>query len=272
MPKRKKEEEEEEREVDIDKLLEDIDFDQIDTESKYELALKLYQEGYPTQEILEKLHISPYKFYEYLKEKGVELRRVKEAKKKIREKIREKIDRGTLPKDIVRALDSSYAGVVRKVMEQVDWFTTAIHEIGLGATFMAFQIAKVDPRDVFNKVMEFRDPEAFVDYVLGIFASIPEVLYDAMVLQEYKDKLSQYRAMFRIAVEKIKVLMQENRDLIFMLESLLSMTPSDVRNSWFEKMLKLEMLKSMTLFRRGGKGGEPGANSEEEVSGRAEHE
>ena len=60
----------------------------------------------------------------------------------------------------LQALDQAHAKVARNLVEQISWFADVLHEIGFYAVVTAMQVAKVDPNDYYQKILEFKDPRS----------------------------------------------------------------------------------------------------------------
>jgi len=115
---------------------------------------------------------------------------------------------GTGISEVMRTLGREYSEILKVTLEKTAWFNKALVEVGWISTLMAFQYARVDPKDVARKVEEFKDPENFVDFVVRHLQAMLQASADAVkaiierderiefldrVVQELAERAKSYR-------------------------------------------------------------------------------
>jgi len=91
--------------------------------------------------------------------------------------------------EVMRALGEEYAAIIKTVTEKTRWFTEALVEIGWFATMMAFQFARVEPKDIPMKVAEFSDSKEFVKFVVRNLNTLIEADYNAAQAIAERDRM-----------------------------------------------------------------------------------
>jgi hypothetical protein len=86
---------------------------------------------------------------------------------------------GTGTSEVLRALGEEYAAIIKTVTEKTRWFAEALVEVGWVSTLMAFQFARVEPKDIPLKIAEFTESKEFVKFVVRNLNTLIEANYDA---------------------------------------------------------------------------------------------
>jgi hypothetical protein len=97
---------------------------------------------------------------------------------------------GTGTSEVMRALGEEYAAIIKTVTEKTRWFTEALVEIGWFATMMAFQFARVEPKDIPLKIAEFTESKEFVKFVVRNLNTLIEANYDAAQAIADRDRMN----------------------------------------------------------------------------------
>jgi hypothetical protein len=114
------------------------------------------------------------------------------VKKEIKEEIKEtRRFVGTGISEVMKALGREYAETIEKLSEKRSWFTAVLVDLGFESMLMAFQYAKVDPKDILRKVEEFDDPDKFKEFVRRHLAAMIEASADAVKAVLERDKRIQ---------------------------------------------------------------------------------
>ena len=101
--------------------------------------------------------------------------------------------------EAVRALGRDYAETIEKLSEKRSWFTSVLMDLGFEAMLIAFQFAKIDPKDIAKKVEEFDDPEKFKEFVRKHLAAMIEASTDATsAILERDKKIKQLEEVARV--------------------------------------------------------------------------
>jgi len=157
----------------------------------------------------------------YAKQVRDELRRLEkqervEQEKEKEEKKKEKRTRegsyqqaGTGRKITLEALDRSHAKLVQNITERVSWFADVLNEIGFYATLIAMQQAKVPPAELYDRILDFKDPQEFADFVREHLVALLEAKEEAQKIIEYRKKLDVMDAKLAMLEEIIEQLKQQ---------------------------------------------------------------
>ena len=157
----------------------------------------------------------------YAKQVRDELRRLEKQEKaeqseEKEEKKKEKRTReshyqqaGTGRKITLEALDRSHAKLVQNITERVSWFADVLNEIGFYATLIAMQQAKVPPDELYDRIIDFRDPQEFADFVREHLVALLEAKEEAQTIMEYRKKLDVMDAKLAMLEEIIEQLKQQ---------------------------------------------------------------
>ena len=115
---------------------------------------------------------------------------------------------------VQKTLAAEYAELIRQVAEKTRWFNQALVDIGFRSLLAAFQYAKIDPRDVAEKVEEFKDPGEFVEFVMKhIYAMIEASSDSVRAIVERDMTLEKYEKAVRILGAMVKSRDKVIRDL-----------------------------------------------------------
>jgi transcriptional regulator with XRE-family HTH domain len=95
---------------------------------------------------------------------------------------------GTGISEVLKELGKDYAETVRILSEKRSWFTSVLVDLGFESMLMAFQYAKIDPKDILRKVEEFDDPDKFKEFVRRHLAAMIEASADAVSAILERDK------------------------------------------------------------------------------------
>ena len=98
---------------------------------------------------------------------------------------------GTGISEVLKALGREYAETIEKLSEKRSWFTAVLVDLGFESMLMAFQYAKIDPKDILRKVEEFDDPDRFKEFVRRHLAAMIEASADAVKAIVERDKRIQ---------------------------------------------------------------------------------
>jgi len=89
----------------------------------------------------------------------------------------------------LRALGEEYAAIIKTVTEKTRWFAEALVEVGWVSTLMAFQYARIEPKDIPLKIAEFTDPKEFVRFVTTNLTTMVEAGFNAAQAIAERDKM-----------------------------------------------------------------------------------
>lgn len=116
---------------------------------------------------------------------------------------------GTGRKITLEALDRSHAKLVQNITERVSWFADVLNEIGFYATLIAMQQAKVPPDELYDRIIDFRDPQEFADFVREHLVALLEAKEEAQKIIEYRKKLDAMDMKLALLEEIIEQLKQQ---------------------------------------------------------------
>jgi predicted mannosyl-3-phosphoglycerate phosphatase (HAD superfamily) len=127
--------------------------------------------------------------------------KIEEKKKEYNEEVRDtKRYAGPGTSEAVRALGKDYAETIEKLSEKRSWFTNVLVDLGFESILMAFQFAKIDPKDIPRKVEEFNDPEEFKRFVRKYLTAMLESSTDATnAILERDKKIKQLENALKVA-------------------------------------------------------------------------
>jgi transcriptional regulator with XRE-family HTH domain len=133
---------------------------------------------------------------------------------------------GTGISEVLKELGKDYAETVKILSEKRSWFTSVLVDLGFESMLMAFQYAKVDPKDIARKVEEFDNPEKFKEFVRKHLAAMVEASADAVnAILERDKRIRQLENALRVVSAIAAGLKRTVDDLAFKLniaESLIS--------------------------------------------------
>jgi predicted hydrocarbon binding protein len=176
-------------------------------------------------EIAEKCNISRRQLYRYieflekfkemykdvsehvkkLREEKPEPKEPKEPQQTKEEKREERRYVGTGISEVMKVLGREYAEIISTVTERTKWFTEALVKIGWSSTMMAFQFARVEPKDIPRKVGEFEDADKFVDFVnRNLYAMIQASTDAVKAIIERDEKIRKYEDAIKLMAMIIK--------------------------------------------------------------------
>jgi hypothetical protein len=132
--------------------------------------------------------------------------KIEEKKKEYNKEVRDtKKYAGPGTSEAVRALGKDYAETIEKLSEKRSWFTNVLVDLGFESMLMAFQFAKIDPKDIPRKVEEFDNPEKFKEFVRKYLTAMIEASSDATsAILERDKKIRQLENTVKIAAELLK--------------------------------------------------------------------
>jgi len=203
----------------------------------------------------------------YAKQVRDELRRLEkqervEQEKEKEEKKKEKRTRessyqqaGTGRKITLEALDRSHAKLVQNITERVSWFADVLNEIGFYATLIAMQQAKVPPAELYDRILDFKDPQEFADFVREHLVALLEAKEEAQKIIEYRKKLDVMDAKLAMLEEIIEQLKQQRDQATIALYAAVStMDEEQLRNFVLNLMVAQYGLgvKAPNLYNIGG--------------------
>ena len=112
---------------------------------------------------------------------------------------------GTGISEVMKVLGREYAEIISTVTERTKWFTEALVKIGWSSTMMAFQFARVEPKDIPRKVGEFEDADKFVDFVnRNLYAMIQASTDAVKAIIERDEKIRKYEDAIKLMAMIIK--------------------------------------------------------------------
>jgi hypothetical protein len=115
---------------------------------------------------------------------------------------------------VQKTLASEYAELVKQLTEKTKWFNQALVEIGFNSLLAAFQYARIDPKEIAEKVEEFKDPEEFVGFVMKyIYAMIEASSESVKAIVERDAKIEKYEKALRILGAMVRAREKVIRDL-----------------------------------------------------------
>ena len=193
-------------------------------------------------------------------EQGEERR---EKRKEKREKREEKGGEtaGTGRKHTLEALDKSHAEIVRRVTERVSWFADVLDEIGFYATIIAMQYAKVKPDELYDRVVEFKDPEEFSKFVKDQLNALFQAKEDARALMELRNKLNAMDIKLCLIQEAYDHVVRQKDELARMVQDMISLMCEDCLREYYRREFMVKFGQAI-MMRGGEKGGAGRADSE----------
>jgi AcrR family transcriptional regulator len=116
--------------------------------------------------------------------------------------------------EILRAINQDYAETIRMLGSKTHWFQEALLEIGWISMVMAFQYAKIDVKDLPNKVEEFKDADNFVSFVTQYLVAMVQSSKEGVeAILERDREISKLRDAVKILAAMVKGLKKLNNDL-----------------------------------------------------------
>ena len=193
-------------------------------------------------------------------EQGEERR---EKRKEKREKREEKGGEtaGTGRKHTLEALDKSHAEIVRRVTERVSWFADVLDEIGFYATIIAMQYAKVKPDELYDRVVEFKDPREFSEFVKDQLNALFQAKEDARALMELRNKLNAMDIKLCLIQEAYDHVVRQKDELARMVQDMISLMCEDCLREYYRREFMTRFGQAI-IMKGGEKGGAGRADSE----------
>jgi len=141
--------------------------------------------------------------------------KIEEKKKEYNEEVRDtKRYAGPGTSEVIRALGKDYAETIEKLSEKRSWFTSVLVDLGFEAMLIAFQLAKIDPKDIAKKVEEFDNPEKFREFVRRHLTAMIEAGTDAAsAILERDKKIRQLENAVKVLAELYKAQKKVIKDL-----------------------------------------------------------
>jgi len=116
--------------------------------------------------------------------------------------------------EILKAINQDYAETIRMLGSKTHWFQEALLEIGWISMVMAFQYAKIDVRDLPNKVEEFKDADNFVSFVTQYLVAMVQSSKEGVeAILERDREIAKLRDAVKILAAMVKGLKKLNNDL-----------------------------------------------------------
>ena len=106
----------------------------------------------------------------------------------------------------LKTVDKNLATMFTKFAQQVDWYTTAMNEIGLFATIVAMSTMKLTPDELEERLMSYRNPYEFVHDVVERLMAIFRATEDAKAVYNLQKKVNEYRYYLDKALDQIEEL------------------------------------------------------------------
>ncbi len=116
-------------------------------------------------------------------------------------------------------LDRSHAKIVRNLTEATGWFADVLADVGFYATIIAMQHAKVPPEQLYEKVVEFRDPKEFSEFVKDHLAALLEATEDAKALLDLRKQLDIMDAKLILLKEAYMKLKSQRDELLLLVNT-----------------------------------------------------
>lgn len=151
----------------------------------------------------------------------------------------------------LEALDRSHATIIRNLTEATGWFAEALHEIGFYSTLIAMQQAKVSPEELYDKILEFKDPEKFSKFVKDYLVALLEASEDAKEIMKLRKKLEVKKLKIEIYKEVCNMLLEQRSELLSQLTNALNVMCEDC----LREFQRLELIRKFGKFGGGGDGG-----------------
>jgi len=168
---------------------------------------------------------------------------------------------GTGRKHTLEALDRSHAEIVRRVTERVSWFADVLDEIGFYATIIAMQYAKVKPDELYDRVVEFKDPEEFSKFVKDQLNALFQAKEDARALIELRNKLNAMDIKLCLIQEAYDHVVRQKDELARMVQDMISLMCEDCLREYYRREFMTRFGQAI-MMRGGEKGGAGRADSE----------
>lgn len=111
------------------------------------------------------------------------------------------------------ALDRSYAVMIRAYAERQEWLSKVIEDLGMTALMMALQLAKIPPSEWYDKISEFKNPKAFIDFVNEYIVALFEAKEDASKILELRDENNMLAARVYYLEAQVETLTRKLREL-----------------------------------------------------------
>jgi predicted transcriptional regulator len=147
--------------------------------------------------------------------------------------------------EVLRALGSEYAEIVKRVAEKADWFIDAVTDIGFYAVLAAFQFAKVDPKDIPKKVEEFKDPEEFKKFVVNYLSAMIQAGGEsAAVIEKLQREVARLRTLVKAYRRMIDLLVAQRDKALEYLRMLLVLVPEESVANFLYSAAISEMLNA----------------------------
>jgi len=112
----------------------------------------------------------------------------------------------------LRAVDKNLASTFSKFAEQVDWFSTAVNEIGLFAIITAISTMKLTPDELEERLFSYRNPYEFVHDVVERLMALFRATEDAKAVYNLQKKINEYRFYLDKALDLIEELKRKNAE------------------------------------------------------------
>ena len=193
-------------------------------------------------------------------EKGEERKEKGEGRREKREE-KDRETAGTGRKHTLEALDRSHAEIVRRVTERVSWFADVLDEIGFYATIIAMQYAKVKPDELYDRVVEFKDPEEFSKFVKDQLNALFQAKEDARALIELRNKLNAMDIKLCLIQEAYDHVVRQKDELARMVQDMISLMCEDCLREYYRREFMTRFGQAI-MMRGGEKGGAGRADSE----------
>jgi len=113
----------------------------------------------------------------------------------------------------LRSVDKAFATTFAKFAQQVDWFSTAVNEIGLFSIITAMSTMKLTPDELEERLFSYRDPYEFVHDVIDRLKALFRAAEDAKAVFNLQKRLEEYRYNLSKATMIIETLKRDLEEL-----------------------------------------------------------
>jgi hypothetical protein len=139
---------------------------------------------------------------------------IEEKKEEKKEERREGSTRAAGMAQTMRTADQMAADVFRAIAEKVAWWSEALVNIGWLATLAAFQYARIDPKDIPQKVSELASADEFVGFVSSYLFAMIQASGDAVnAIVERDERIRKLENVLKVVAVTYQQMKRNIREL-----------------------------------------------------------
>ena len=126
-------------------------------------------------------------------------------------------------RESLAAMDRGFSTMIKSLSKRHEWLSEVIDEIGTTTLLMALQLAKIPPKEWYEKIEEFKDAKNFNKFLNQFMVALFEAKEDASRILELQDENNLLSARVYLLEDQVEVLNKKLREILTYLNAATSM-------------------------------------------------